>query len=499
MKMKKILSVLLSAILILSSVFPMLSFAASTGTYKVIVDTATVYEEPDLLSAKVGEVYSGTFVEVTEIVRGYGRIFIFSAGISGWVSLSALSVPPEEQTTDITGLSVTKPTKLTYIEDEEELDLTGMKVYAVHKDGTKTKITGYQVYSDSFSTYGTKKVRITYTPKGTSVTFSTSFSVTVNRVPLSSLSIKTKPYKVDYIEHNKLDLTGLSVSAKYSDGRSSKTFSLDKILSDPDFTIKGCHGEKNGSTLEAGQHKLTISYKYSDISTTLTINAAPRTLTDIRMTTPPKSTVTYSKTKAPSIKGLTLEATYDNGETEEIPYTECTVNCDPAGFVLGEGNPVYVSYGDFMVTIFYRLALNETTGIRVIPPKKLSYIMGEKIDLKSVRVELMYADGTLEDVTGFTLSEFDPYLSGSQNIIVRYGEYSDVFTISITPHYQKGDADGNGAVETQDARIALRASLDLVKLTGLAFTAADADNDGVITPADARLILRAAVDLEKLI
>lgn len=495
--MKKLLSVLLTAALLASFAFPF-AHAEEGDVYLVTADPAVIYKEPDILSDKVGQVSKGTYVTVTEFSHGFGKIFLYSAGISGWVETGVLADTTPSKTTDITGLSLTKPTKLTYIEDEEELDLTGLKVYAVHKDGSKTKVTGYKVASAPLTSVGTKSVRVEYSPAGTGRTFSASFTVKVNRVPLTSLSVKAKPTKTKYLEHEKLDLTGLKLTAKYSDGRADRTFTMTDVLNDPDFTVKGCHSEKNGGKLEAGSHKFTVTYKYSDITTSFSVSVTPRTLINIRLKTEPDSMTAYSKTAVPSIRGLVLEAEYDNGEKEDVSYTDCEVECDPASFVLGKNNPVYVHYGDFFLTLMYRLALNETVGIRVIPPRQLSYIMGQKIDLASTAVQLMYADGTLEDVTDFKMTEIDPYLSGSQNVIVTYGEYSDVFTISITPYYQKGDADGSGEVEVEDARIALRCSVGLVNLTGLAFTAADVDESGTITPADSRSILRASVGLEKL-
>ena len=61
-----------------------------------------------------------------------------------------------------------------------------------------------------------------------------------------------------------------------------------------------------------------------------------------------------------------------------------------------------------------------------------------------------------------------------------------------------GDADLDGKLSASDARIALRASVNLETLSGEAKTAADADMDGKISAADARLILRASVGLENL-
>lgn len=61
-----------------------------------------------------------------------------------------------------------------------------------------------------------------------------------------------------------------------------------------------------------------------------------------------------------------------------------------------------------------------------------------------------------------------------------------------------GDVDGNGKLESADARLALRASVRLEKYEkgSAQFTAADVDGSGVIESSDARLILRASVKLE---
>ena len=64
-----------------------------------------------------------------------------------------------------------------------------------------------------------------------------------------------------------------------------------------------------------------------------------------------------------------------------------------------------------------------------------------------------------------------------------------------------GDVDGNGKIESADARLALRASVGLTEKGDVAkdsvgYLACDVDGDGKVTSADARLILRASVGLE---
>ncbi|MBQ6117911.1 MAG: hypothetical protein IJK98_01640 [Clostridia bacterium] len=66
--------------------------------------------------------------------------------------------------------------------------------------------------------------------------------------------------------------------------------------------------------------------------------------------------------------------------------------------------------------------------------------------------------------------------------------------------YFPGDADGDGKLAAEDARLTLRASvrLEIIEKGTDAFRAADADHDGEIEAEDARLILRASVKLEVL-
>ncbi|MBQ6020291.1 MAG: carbohydrate-binding domain-containing protein, partial [Clostridia bacterium] len=61
-----------------------------------------------------------------------------------------------------------------------------------------------------------------------------------------------------------------------------------------------------------------------------------------------------------------------------------------------------------------------------------------------------------------------------------------------------GDVNGDGKVNSQDARLALRAAAKLETLTEAQTAAADVNGDGKITSVDARTILRAAAKLEPL-
>ncbi len=62
--------------------------------------------------------------------------------------------------------------------------------------------------------------------------------------------------------------------------------------------------------------------------------------------------------------------------------------------------------------------------------------------------------------------------------------------------FMKGDVDGNGKVESADARLALRASVGLDTLNDVQQKAADVDGTVGVSSSDARLILRVSVGLE---
>ena len=73
------------------------------------------------------------------------------------------------------------------------------------------------------------------------------------------------------------------------------------------------------------------------------------------------------------------------------------------------------------------------------------------------------------------------------------GEYeTELETSPATP----GDVNGDGKVNSQDARMALRTAARLETLDDRAFAAADTDGNGKVTSADARKILRVAAKLE---
>lgn len=142
----------------------------------------------------------------------------------------------------------------------------------------------------------------------------------------------------------------------------------------------------------------------------------------------------------------------------------------------------------------------------------LSFIAGCGNDLFAFDFETMLLDKFLGNLLNFDIkaavdmlaeneeaSLFDKKVNKAVIDLVDdllTGLFEETYTIPSA--VVLGDVDADGEIKAADARIALRASVDLEKLTDAQFKAADVDKDGVIKAADARLILRASVGLETL-
>ena len=499
-RIRRPLALFLCAILCVLG-WPLYGFAAG-DRYLVTAAKADLLQTPNEAAPAVGELYAGAYVTAEAESGDFFRVTLASAGITGWVHGRYLTYAGDGDANPQHVKSIyikTKPDKLIYTEDEETFESEGLSVWAAYTDGSPDRpLSGWRLFAPAFDSAGEKTVVVAYRAAPGTAQFTADFTVTVNKVPLQALAVTSQPKKTAYIERQPLDLAGITLEARYTDGRPNRRFSLSDILADPDFTVSGCHGETQGSPLAVGAHTVGISYKYPDVRCAVAVTAVPRTLTGFSISKMPASTTVYSKTEMPALAGLELTASYDNGETETVPLSDCTVFCDPSRFVLGSGNYVTIAYGGKSVSLDLTYAQDVPVGIRVVPPEILAFVLGEPMDLSALRVEVEYASGRREETDAYEMSAVDAARLGAQTVVVTCGEYSGTFTIYIQEFYRRGDTTGDGAVTAADARQILRAAVGYIHFKGKLFNAADINRDGAITAADARLALRAAVGLEEI-
>ena len=153
----------------------------------------------------------------------------------------------------VTTLSIkTKPSITEYFVGET-LNSSGLTLTAKYNDGSsKTISSGFSCSPTSFSSAGTKPITVNYSGK------TTTFTVTVEDVVVTSISVKSKPSDTSYFVGETLNSSGLTLTAKYNNG-SSKTISSGFSCSPTSFSSAGTK---------------TITVNYSGKTTTFTVSVS---------------------------------------------------------------------------------------------------------------------------------------------------------------------------------------------------------------------------------
>ena len=157
--------------------------------------------------------------------------------------------------------------------------------------------------------------------------------VTINPAPVPTWLILTSPTKTSYNAGEKLDLTGLTVKAKFSDG------------TEQDITSECTFSPSNGTVLYEDTSEVVVSWSYGGAATCTAKQpiTVKRVLSSIAITKNPNKT-TYYKGESLSLSGLKVMATFTSGATEEVTSL-CT--SDPAS------GYVFSSFGSVSVVISY--------------------------------------------------------------------------------------------------------------------------------------------------
>ena len=199
---------------------------------------------------------AGTYtVTVTYTENGVTKTDTFD------ITVQDAGVEPGEAV--LTGISVTPPATTTYTAGDE-LNLDGLEVMAMYSDNTSKDVTAEAEVDTSacdMDAAGTYTVTVTYTENG--VTKTDTFDITVKAaavepgdVTLTGIEV-TVPDNTTYTVGDKLDLTGLKVTASYSDSSTqdvtdSENLTVDTAECNMDaagtYTVKVSYTE-NGVTM----------------------------------------------------------------------------------------------------------------------------------------------------------------------------------------------------------------------------------------------------------
>jgi len=214
------------------------------------------------------------------------------------------------------------------------LDLAGLVVTANYNNGnTEIIVHSSLQISYDFSTTGEKTIAVTFNGR------TASFTVTVNTVDVSltNIVITTEPLKKIYNVDDTLDLTGLVVTANYSNGDAAIIVHSSLQIS-YDFST-------------AGEKTVTITFNGRTASFTVTVNTVDVSLTNIVITSEPLKKI-YNVDDTLDLAGLVVTANYNNGDAIIIEHSSLQISYD---FSTAGEKTVTVTFGGksdtFAVTV----------------------------------------------------------------------------------------------------------------------------------------------------
>ena len=309
----------------------------------------------------------------------------------------------------ITGISVSKlPTKTSYYTNET-FNSAGTEITVSYNNGTTAVVTkGLTFSSPDMSTAGTKEVTVTYSGK------TAKFSITVNSIQVSSISITNKPTTLSYYTGDTFNSSGLKVTAKYNNNTTADVTNS-VTISKPDMSTAGTK---------------TVTVTYAGKTATFDITVTKLEVSSLTLISPPSKTSYYTGDTF-SISGINVRATYNNNSTSNVSseLTYSAPDMSKAGT-----KTVTVSYGGKSTSFDITVTALAVSSIAITTkPSKVSYIVGETFSTSGMKVTATYNNNTTKDVTSsVTVSKPDMTSAGTKTVTVTFGGKSATFNITVS-------------------------------------------------------------------
>lgn len=254
---------------------------------------------------------------------------------------------------------------------------------------------------------GTATITVTHVSQEVSV----SCKVTVAADVVEAIEIAAPPDKIQFYVGEELDISGLTVKAKYASGKTERLTE--------GFEVSGYDGSSAGTK--------TITVTYSGKSVTFDVIVCADSILSIAVTTKPNK-VTYVVGEEFDPTGMVVTATWTSGKTETVK-----------GFAIdgfdstssGE-KTLTVKYRDLTAAFAVEVIADTVISIEVIQlPTKIVYLVGQQLDLAGMVVRATWSMGAVSEVEGFTVSGYDANKVGEQVINVEYEKVETTFKVLV--------------------------------------------------------------------
>jgi len=309
-----------------------------------------------------------------------------------------------------------------------ELDLSSYSLSIKNQNGVFKSISFEQEYLQG---YNKNKIGVqTVYAQYRGVKSSNYLTVTVVQKSITSISINTKPTKLQYlINEDELDLSGGKINVHYNN---ETTDVVDMSQCDVSGFDNSIFGEQ------------TIILTYQGFQTSFVINIYK--ISSITVSTLPSKT-TYVLGQTTDFSTGKLQINYTNGTNKKITLENsfCSFNTSLTGTV-----PVLVEYGGFQCEFNITITERIIDYYELVQPEKLVYYLGEELDLTGgyLRIVFESTDNYTEyvDLEASMITGFDTTTAGIKTLTVKYGEIEDSFVISVKSVYTVTFVDYDGTV-----------------------------------------------------
>ncbi len=294
--------------------------------------------QSELVSGYTVSGYDSTPGTKTVVIAYKGKSVTFDVTVQGrtLTSISLVSIPNDVE----------------YIEGQA-LDLTGLQINGTYSNGDVETITDYTVNGYD-STPGVKTVVVTVGE------YSVSFPVKVTAKVITEFNLVSLPAKLQYMQYEAFDKSGLKAVAVYNDGSTKEI---------TDYTLAA-------STAESGVQTVTVAY--AGFVQTFEINVTMKYIESIRITAPTK--LIYYIGQSLDTTGLEVIVTYNDGsETPVLGYTLSGFDSATAGT-----KTVTVSYEGFTKT--FEVAVITKTAVETGGTIKVGDVVGRVGDTVQIPV-----------------------------------------------------------------------------------------------------------------
>lgn len=128
--------------------------------------------------------------------------------------------------------------------------------------------------------------------------------------------------------------------------------------------------------------------------------------------------------------GMVIKANYNNGRSNIIVGYNIT-----NGTNLQEGQNITISYEDKTVTLPITVEKNTVEELKIkTPPTKTTYKAGHAFEKEGMVVEATYKDGTVKNVTDYTIKDGSNLKNGQTTVTICFGDKEVKQEITVEPN-----------------------------------------------------------------